>query len=190
MAANDYYNSHSNPYGGNSYGYDEPHHYNEPIPPPAPPSSTKPPQISTDVSPISTTSKYYGRQNYSGGHQTLGSTDNGYYMGGAGAASHENDQYADNIPLKSKYQKQQGSDEFLGQNTQYQNAQYQNSQYPPSPEAQRPLPLQDRPRGRKGWFSGKIPWVVYVVTVVQIAVFIAEIVKNGTLVSTLEVVCC
>ena len=30
-----------------------------------------------------------------------------------------------------------------------------------------------------GWFKGKITWVVFVLTVAQIIVFIAEIIKNG-----------
>ena len=40
---------------------------------------------------------------------------------------------------------------------------------------------QRRQRGRRrdGWFSGQITWVVYTVTVIQLAVFIAELVKNG-----------
>lgn len=32
----------------------------------------------------------------------------------------------------------------------------------------------------QGWFKGKITWVVYVLTIVQVIVFIVEIVKNGT----------
>jgi hypothetical protein len=32
---------------------------------------------------------------------------------------------------------------------------------------------------KDGWFRGKITWAVFVLTVVQIVVFIAEIIKNG-----------
>ncbi|ORY13177.1 rhomboid family membrane protein [Clohesyomyces aquaticus] len=36
-------------------------------------------------------------------------------------------------------------------------------------------------RKKKGWFSGKVTWVVYVLTTVQIAVFIGEIIRNSIL---------
>jgi hypothetical protein len=35
-------------------------------------------------------------------------------------------------------------------------------------------------RRRDGWFSGQITWVVYTMTIIQLAVFIAELAKNGT----------
>ncbi|KAK4504847.1 hypothetical protein PRZ48_002810 [Zasmidium cellare] len=38
-----------------------------------------------------------------------------------------------------------------------------------------------RPVSKDGWFKGKITWVVYVLTFVQLVVFIAEIIKNGVL---------
>jgi hypothetical protein len=34
---------------------------------------------------------------------------------------------------------------------------------------------------RQGWFHGQITWVVYILTVVQLIVFIVEIVRNGKL---------
>lgn len=41
-----------------------------------------------------------------------------------------------------------------------------------------------RGRGRRkekdGWFTGKITWVVFACTVVQICVFIAMLARNGT----------
>ena len=36
-----------------------------------------------------------------------------------------------------------------------------------------------RRKMKEGWFKGKITWVVYVLTAVQLVVFIAEIIKNG-----------
>lgn len=42
---------------------------------------------------------------------------------------------------------------------------------------------QPRKRGKKkekeGWFTGKITWVVFACTIVQLVVFIAMLVKNG-----------
>ena len=38
---------------------------------------------------------------------------------------------------------------------------------------------RSRDRRKDGWFSGKITWVVFTLTVVQLAVFLAELIKNG-----------
>lgn len=42
---------------------------------------------------------------------------------------------------------------------------------------------QSRKRNKKkdkdGWFTGKITWVVFAFSIVQLAVFIAMLVKNG-----------
>ena len=43
-------------------------------------------------------------------------------------------------------------------------------------------PRRERRKGggwKQRWFSGRITWVVYTMTVIQLAVFIAELVKNG-----------
>lgn len=57
--------------------------------------------------------------------------------------------------------------------------QNQHTQYPPSPESQQAQHLlpQSRPK-KKGFFAGRIPWVVYIVSLAQISVFVGEIVKN------------
>ncbi|KAK3686650.1 hypothetical protein LTR37_019581 [Vermiconidia calcicola] len=41
-----------------------------------------------------------------------------------------------------------------------------------------------RRKGKDGWFSGEITWVVFILTVVQIFVFIGELIKNGILTGT------
>lgn len=38
---------------------------------------------------------------------------------------------------------------------------------------------------KKGWFSGRITWVCYILTLIQLVVFIVEIVKNGMLLSAI-----
>ncbi len=35
------------------------------------------------------------------------------------------------------------------------------------------------PPPKEGWFRGKITWVVFVLTAIQLVVFLAEIIKNG-----------
>ena len=81
-----------------------------------------------------------------------------------------NHQYSDSIPLRDapKIRTAPGS---------WQN---QNTEYPPSPESQAAAPLVSgsSPSRKQGFFSGKIPWLVYILTLVQTTVFIVEIVKN------------
>ncbi|KAF1945914.1 rhomboid-domain-containing protein [Clathrospora elynae] len=36
-------------------------------------------------------------------------------------------------------------------------------------------------RKKEGWFSGRVTWVVYILTTVQIGVFVGELIKNGML---------
>jgi hypothetical protein len=43
---------------------------------------------------------------------------------------------------------------------------------------------KSRGRRKDGWFTGQITWVVYTLTVIQLAVFIAELVKNGEIALT------
>lgn len=63
----------------------------------------------------------------------------------------------------------------------------QNTAYPPSPESQQlhpallPSPTKGKSKKRKkksGFFSGKVPWFVYFISLVQVTVFVVEIIKN------------
>lgn len=69
-------------------------------------------------------------------------------------------------------------------NTKPTDLEQQNTQYPPSPENRVEAELLPERRRRKkkkdeGWFKGKIPWVVYVVTLAQLTTFVVEIIKNS-----------
>lgn len=82
-------------------------------------------------------------------------------------------QYSDSIPLKhkSKINTLQDGDDWRNQSIQY----------PSSPDSQTPqlLPKSNgKKKKNRGFFSGKIPWFVYTLSLVQITVFIAEIIKN------------
>lgn len=91
---------------------------------------------------------------------------------------HGTDYYADDIPLKANAQPTTGGrPEWIDADTQY----------PPSPESQR-VPLNPNPTGRhsggwkgKGrrWFKKRVPWVTYFVTLVQVVVFIVELIRSG-----------
>ena len=85
--------------------------------------------------------------------------------------------YTDDIPLKSQGRIHTDQAEWPAT---------QNTAYPPSPESQNPnpalLPDPRKKRSRrkkKGFFSGKVPWAVYFFTLVQVTVFIVEIIKNS-----------
>ena len=61
----------------------------------------------------------------------------------------------------------------------------QHTAYPPSPESQLPHPAlipstakSKRRKKKGGFFSGKVPWFVYFISLVQITVFVVEIIKN------------
>jgi hypothetical protein len=40
-------------------------------------------------------------------------------------------------------------------------------------------PARERRKKKKGWLSGRVTWVCYLLTIVQIGVFVGELVKNG-----------
>lgn len=92
-------------------------------------------------------------------------------------------QYSDAIPLKHNSRL----------NTNPVDWQNQPTQYPPSPESPTQpqlLPKSNKKKKKDGWFSGKIPWVVYILSLVQITVFIVEIIKNcECLHGTIWIVC-
>jgi membrane associated rhomboid family serine protease len=57
------------------------------------------------------------------------------------------------------------------------------TRYDADPERMYPAPEKRRRKAKKkeGWFSGRVTWVVYILTVVQIGVFVGELIKNGIL---------
>lgn len=89
---------------------------------------------------------------------------------------HPSSAYKDNIPLKDQNRIQTNQSEWPSA---------QNTAYPPSPESQNPnpalLPTADKKKRRKkkkGFFAGKVPYFVYFISLVQITVFVVEIIKN------------
>lgn len=100
-------------------------------------------------------------------------SDNDYPAGGRLQGG---DQYTDDIPLKPNAPPAAGRPEWMDADTQYP---------PTSPDPHQNVPLHDplgssgKKRKGQGFFKKKIPWVVYITSVVQVGVFIAEIVRNG-----------
>ncbi|PTU17279.1 hypothetical protein P175DRAFT_0519325 [Aspergillus ochraceoroseus IBT 24754] len=103
--------------------------------------------------------------------QSIGS-ENGTYV--AGGRLNEQDQYAENIPLKSQspYSNAPPPQGWMQQPTQYQ------------PGTGMMDPQSPRGRRRKGFFKKKIAIVTYLLTFAQIIVFIVELVKSGQLTGT------
>ena len=95
------------------------------------------------------------------------------YAESENGSTHTMDQYADNIPLRPSKQTPLRT-----------GRRAESTKYPPSTESQQDqdigLAPSPPPQKKKGWLSGKVCWVVYIITTVQIGVFIGEIVKNCT----------
>lgn len=177
MAANEYYESSNTP---NPYDTHRPNLLGPPSPPSASPKPPSPPPASTKP-PTSLYTNYQssGRSDLNSPYSATGPIDSpydtpyhsrdSYHDGVVGGTLQDDRQYADTIPLKSPHPRPYSEDQLVGQHIQY----------PPSPGSQH-LPNSDRRKKRRqGWFSGKITWVVFVVTLVQVGVFIGEIVSNG-----------
>ncbi|KAL8868163.1 MAG: hypothetical protein Q9174_005168, partial [Haloplaca sp. 1 TL-2023] len=95
--------------------------------------------------------------------------------GGVGARPYDASPYSENIPLRDHPSKQ--SQEPLSYDAQRQE---NEAAYASRMEAQQKSG-HGRRKKSKGFFSGKVPWVVYFFTVIQIVVFIAEIARNAVL---------
>lgn len=160
MAANDYYNTSYPPTG-------QQHSKTDNALPPIPSNQTQ-----HSVSPISSPfddntyppypSKQQSNTHVSGGQ--AGYPDTSYsnaYTPPAQYNSHDpfTDQNA--IPLQSQTKLDDGSP----------------TRYNSDPE--RFGPGVEKRRKKKGWFSGRVTWVVYILTVAQIGVFVGELIKNG-----------
>ncbi|KAK2776975.1 hypothetical protein FQN53_002441 [Emmonsiellopsis sp. PD_33] len=142
---------------------------------PLPPPAWSKPTPARSPSPYNSYGTPYDRDN---SQYTHGSDLDYPPSAGAGGRLHGTDQYADDIPLKQAQQQPGGRPEWIDADTHY----------PPSPESQRvPLNPDGPAHGGGGWGGGKkflkkkIPWFTYLMTTIQVAVFIAEIVRNAQL---------
>ena len=175
MAANDYYNlgssNNDNPYSGRDDTSYNPHSYNST---PAPPYTTQPPAAGTDrppkQSPFDT--PFDDHVYPLDSHQQSTSS---YNMGG-----HPEDSAAygpsrtDDIPLRPR---PPPKDVELGDDHVHD-----------APSSGRPTPVPKKKKGnirlgQLGMFGSnntkRIPWIVYIFSIVHVAVFVGEIVRNG-----------
>ncbi len=159
MAVNEYYNPSPSPRNGRRY--DAPPS-RLPLDPYATydshPTQPSPPHIS---SPYEDTSyrPYADRSQQS--------TPSPYYASGGGGRDTEPNPYSDDIPLRQHQSK--ASSEML------------RDPLPHDPAIiDRPAHDTTRRMRNRGFFgNGKIPWVVYTLTLIQVCVFIAELARNG-----------
>lgn len=161
MAANEYYNSPST------------HHPNrknsDATLPPLPPDpyaaySPHPTQPSAPYM-SSPTFEDSGYRPYA--DQSQQSLPSPYYASGGAGREHEQSAYSDEIPLRPHPSKR---DSDLAM----------HNHLPDDPAIiDRPSQNAARRRRKQGFFGGKIPWVVYTFTLIQVCVFIAELAKNG-----------
>ncbi|EEH04259.1 DHHC zinc finger membrane protein [Histoplasma capsulatum G186AR] len=194
MAANDFYQPYTSDHSQLQQQQQQQHQ-------PLNPDRTSPPPVWSNQSlpPLRTPSPYgaYGNPYDRDGSQYNPRSDHGYppspgvqsfggaVGGGIGMTGrpHGTDYYADDIPLKANAQPTTGGrPEWMDPDTHY----------PLERESQR-VPLNPNPTARhsKGWerkgrrwLKKKIPFVTYFVTLVQVAVFIAELVRSGSPIMT------
>ena len=177
MAANDYYSS---------FPPDN-HAASRPPPPQHTASAQSLQSISPVTSPFDDTNRYDNRHDYSStAHLThtqtgpsLSYTDTSYHSPDPyGNHAHPYNQHYDTPPAPAQH------DPFADQNAiplQQQgkmgSGQVATGVYQMDPEGR---PREKRRKKKKGWFSGRVTWVVYILTAVQVGVFVGEIIKNGT----------
>ncbi|KAF2452085.1 rhomboid-domain-containing protein [Karstenula rhodostoma CBS 690.94] len=173
MAANDYYSGGNNP-------------ASRPQPPQHTTSAQSLQSISPVTSPFDDANHYDNNPHYnysSTAHLTH--TQTGTSSVYNDTAYHGNDQ---SHPYHNRYDPPPAAaqhDPFADQNAIPLQQQGKMGTYPASagvyqmdPEGR---PREKRKKKKKGWFSGRVTWVVYILTTVQIGVFIGEIIKNGIL---------
>ncbi|KAK5109287.1 hypothetical protein LTR62_007161 [Meristemomyces frigidus] len=157
MGPHDYYNSQ----------YDQPAPYHDPV--------YDNYNRRDDTLPPLPSSSSYGGHSYPYSHQTPSQS----YSGSNGRVEYEGDHFEDDdaIPMKSK-PKHESHTTILP--------------ILPQQELDDPFVRDADPRKKRrrksapkdGWFSGRVPWAVYTLSIIEFIVFIAELVKMGVLTKT------
>lgn len=157
MAANDYY---QRPPSQNKFRPSD-----APLPPlPQDPFSSHA-QPSYEPSPYMSPS--YEDTSYRPYEHSQHSVPSPYYASGGGGRDTEQNPFADDIPLRHNPSKTDSDITRL-------------DHLPDDPAVvDQPKGNRRRRREKRGWFSGRIPFVVYTLTFIQCVVFIAELAKNG-----------
>ncbi|KAF2710213.1 rhomboid family membrane protein-like protein [Pleomassaria siparia CBS 279.74] len=177
MAANDYYNS-------SASGHLPPHNRSDAPLPPVPGSHS-----TQSISPV--TSPYDEHDDHNN-HNDYNFPPT--HSNSAAAlplnTSYDNQNYSDRDHTDTSYHghnDSQSSDPFADQNAIPLHQQGRmapgSKRYDSDQEARYP-PGHEKNIKKKGWLSGRVTWVVYILTTVQIGVFVGELIKNGMLTGT------
>ena len=178
MAANEYYNNHNTNNNSNLYGQLQ--NRNDAPLPPVPGDHAQPP-----VSPVSSPfdDRPYPVHTHSSGAVSGYPIDNTH----SNTSYQSPTQYSSTAHLNDPYARQ--PDPFADQNAiPLQNQNNRNDGAPPArydgdPEyygmGVEPARRKSKKKKKKGLFSGRVTWVVYLLTLVQVAVFVGELIKNG-----------
>ena len=178
MASNDYYNSFA---PGDS-----------PASRPPPPQHTPSAQSLQSLSPVTSPfdDRYENDHNHSStAHLTHSQT--GASSTYSDTAYHGADPYSNQAhPYNQRYDSPPAAthqDPFADQNAiplQQQGKMHPShgaaGVYQMDPEGRPGRRPRDKKKKKKGWFSGRVTWVVYILTAVQIGVFVGELIRNGT----------
>ncbi|KAF9692766.1 hypothetical protein EKO04_009110 [Ascochyta lentis] len=189
MAANDYYNT-SYPPTGPATGHATASSPHDRTDAPLPPLPGK--QSQHAVSPVASPFDDHGYPPYPAHSNTTTTTTTTHSSGALGGypdtSYHGPPQYGHNTfasPYDTPPAHPGQHDPFADQNAIPLQSKLSGSptRYHQDPEAMFPAPEKKRRHAKKkeGWFSGRITWVVYILTVVQIGVFVGELIKNGIL---------
>lgn len=172
MSANDYYSSFT-PGGHNAAS--------RPPPPQHTPSAQSLQSISPVTSPFDDANRYDNRHDYSStAHLTQ--TQTGVSSAYGDTAYHGNEQ---SHPYNKRYDSPPGApqhDPFADQNAIPLQQHGKMGTHPAAAGVYQMDPEgrpREKRRKKKGWFSGRVTWVVYILTAIQIGVFIGEIIRNG-----------
>lgn len=162
MAANDYYNtSHSQPHGA-------PTQYGNSGSPLSPLPSNQNPYASSPFDDHD----YYNTPNSSGALGGLPPHGNTSYQGAG-----QQDPFTDHnaIPLHAQ-------PKMDGHGRKHDDS--SPIRYPVDEEGGVRRRRSSRKK-KKGWFQGRVTWVCYILTIVQVGVFVGELIKNGEFACTI-----
>ncbi|KAI9801597.1 MAG: hypothetical protein M1825_003276 [Sarcosagium campestre] len=161
MAAQEYFNS-------STWDDNRRRDYDAPLPPIPPSSSSKP----SASSPFEDTA-YPAHQPYEShpAYNRYGRDSPEY------ASNSHSDPFADDIPLKSQQSHVSTTPETSPSHPEYRSDFERGSTLPPTDPVEEPR----RHRSKSKKFLSNVPWFVYTVTLIQVAVFIAELARNAAL---------
>jgi hypothetical protein len=162
MAANDYYSNTFTPHHSHNQAPFQDDYHQPTLNTAAPPGPYGDP-----ISPSSYdghSAPYHGRFS-----QNSFTSENAYYS--SGGKNPGADQYAEDIPLKPNAQTPQMNDaQWMHPDTQY------GRQMPMDPDLSgRPTRKTRKPK----FFNKKIAWVTYLLTIVDVGVFVGELIRSG-----------